>query len=288
MKKMVTIGAALLATLSLSACGNSTSSTTGNNAFNAKKAHGKYYFDGKTANLHDVKIHIDHVQFYQASEETNNKNLICFDYTITSKTDKDINALTGWQAVFNAYQDNKNTEGKLEVGALPPDTSDQVLHDQDQTIKKNGTVKCRAAYELDSTSKPVVLKATQGVDGKFLGKKTYKLGKLSNRSQNSEASSSSQSAKSDVKASKANKISHSSKPNKDNKTTSNSDSANDDSSAYYASLQKANDDYWNNLTPQEKAEWNQWGEAESRANDPYQNGYYSSSSISAPQVSNNN
>lgn len=106
------------------------------------------------------------------------KNLICFDYTITNKTDKDINAIDGWQAVFNAYQDNKNTEGKLQVGALPPDTSEKVLDIQDQTIKKGGTVKCRASYELASTSKLVVLKATKGDSGKYLGKKVYYINKL--------------------------------------------------------------------------------------------------------------
>lgn len=177
MKKAITIGVTILAGISLSACGNSTNKQSTNSS-TTQQTQRKYYFDGKTANLHDVKIHIDHVKFYQASEETNNKNLICFDYTITNKTDKDINAIGGWQDVFNAYQDNKNTEGKLEVGILPSDTSEQVLHNQDQTIKKNGTVKCRAAYELDSTKKPVVLKASQGTDGKFLGKKVYKISKL--------------------------------------------------------------------------------------------------------------
>ena len=89
---------------------------------------------------------------------------------------------------FQVSEDNKNTEGKLDVAAMPADTSDQILHDQDQTIKKGGSVKCRTAYELDSTSKPVVLKATQGVDGKFLGKKTYKIKNL--KTPNSESTDS--------------------------------------------------------------------------------------------------
>lgn len=194
MNKAITIGAAVMMSLSLAACGISNVSKSSSNSQTTKKSHSQYYFDGKTVNIHDVKIHIDKVKFYQASEYTGNKSLICFDYTITNKTDKDINAIDGWQSVFNAYQDNKNTEGKLEVGALPPDTSDQVLHDQDQTIKKNGTVKCRVAYELDSTSKPVVLKATQGVDGKFIGKKTYKLSKLIKNSQSNLSSERDQAA----------------------------------------------------------------------------------------------
>lgn len=174
MKKMSLLCMSALACLSLAACGNQSKSAK-NTAATQSSVKSKYYFDGTTANLHDLKIRIDKVSYYPGDETTDNKNLICFDYTITNKTDKDINALTGWQAVFNAYQDNKNTEGKLDVGPMPDDTSTQVLHDQDQTIKKGGSVKCRTAYELDSNSKPVVLKATQGVDGKFLGKKTYKL-----------------------------------------------------------------------------------------------------------------
>lgn len=188
MKKIITLSATALACLSLVACGNSNAKESSTASSTIKATKSKYYFDGKTANLHDIKIHIDKVSYYPGDETTENKNVICFDYTITNKTDKDIDALTGWQSVFNAYQDNKNTEGKLDVAAMPSDTSDQILHDQDQTIKKGGSVKCRTAYELDSTSKPVVLKATQGVDGKFLGKKTYKVKSL--KAPNSEATNS--------------------------------------------------------------------------------------------------
>lgn len=178
MNKVITISATTLACLSLVACGNTTSKKASSANSSSQVAKSKYYFDGKTANLHDLKIHIDKVSYYKGDDTTDNKDVICFDYTITNKTDKDIDALTGWQATFNAYQDNKNTESKLDVAPMPSDTSDQILHDQDQTIKKGGSVKCRTAYELDSTSKPVVLKATQGVDGKFLGKKTYKVKSL--------------------------------------------------------------------------------------------------------------
>lgn len=187
MKKIGLICVTTLACLSLAACGNSNAKKSSTASSAAQTTKSKYYFDGKTANLHDIKIHIDKVSYYKA-DEMNDKDVICFDYTITNKTDKDIDALTGWQSVFNAYQDNKNTEGKLDVAAMPSDTSDQILHDQDQTIKKGGSVKCRTAYELDSTSKPVVLKATQGVDGKFLGKKTYKVKNL--KAPNSEATNS--------------------------------------------------------------------------------------------------
>lgn len=197
MKKIGLISLTALACLSLAACGKQTA-THKSSTTKTTQVHKKYYFDGKTANLKDEKITINKVSFYKGDDSTNNKNLIVFDYTITNKSDKDINAITGWQAVFNAYQDNKNTEGKLEVGPLPNDTSEEILHNQDQTIKKGGHVKCRTAYQLDSNSKPVVLKAVKGYDGNFLGKKTFKLGKFktaefkSSQTQTSSANSSSQ------------------------------------------------------------------------------------------------
>lgn len=40
------------------------------------------------------------------------------------------------------------------------------------------------------------------------------------------------------------------------------------SSTYYSSLHQADIDYWNNLSPQEKAQWSQWESAEHWANDP--------------------
>ena len=162
MKKATIILASLLACTSLTACGSQTKNNKWSSTTHAS-TQSNYYFNGTTANIHDVKIHIDKVSYYPAGEGTNNKNLICFDYTITNKT---------------------NTEGKLEVGALPEDTSEQILNDQMQNIKKGGSVKCRAAYELDSTSKPVVLKATQGVDGKVIGKKTYNINKLKSQTNN--------------------------------------------------------------------------------------------------------
>ncbi len=60
-----------------------------------------------------------------------------------------------------------------------------------------------------------------------------------------------------------------------NEKESSSSSSNKDDDAYYSSLAKANKDYWNNMSPEDKAKWQQWGEAESRANDPYQNGLIS-------------
>lgn len=194
MKKIITLGVTVLAGLSLAACGNNKTNSTSTSTTSSKATHGKYYFDGTVANASDVKIKITDVKFYKGDESSNNKNLIAFEYEITNKSDKDINAIEGWQAIFNAYQDNKNTEGKLKVGPLPNNTSEQILHDQDQTIKKNGTVKCIAAYELDSNSKPVILKATKGYDGNVLGKKTFKIKEFQDQSESVNGSDSTSNA----------------------------------------------------------------------------------------------
>lgn len=164
------------------ACGSNKSTNT-NNATNSsktsqatKKAPSEYYFDGTTANIRDLKIKITGVKFYDGLTE-NDKKVIAFEYDLTNKTNKDIDVNTGWLAVFNAYQDNKNTDGKLEVASTPTNYNN-ILKNQDQKIKKNGHLNFVVAYELDNDTQPVVLKATKGFDGKFLGQKSFKIGKF--------------------------------------------------------------------------------------------------------------
>ncbi|MFD0897352.1 DUF5067 domain-containing protein [Loigolactobacillus binensis] len=147
-----------------------------NDQVTVQAAKKKYYFKKDTAKLRDLKIKIDKVRFLSPSEDgTTDKNMVVFEYSITNLSNKDIDAVTGWQAVFNAYQKNKDTEGKLEVGSTPSEYQD-AIDVQTQKINKNGTVKCVTAYELADTKTPVVLKATKGFEGKKLGQKTYKIG----------------------------------------------------------------------------------------------------------------
>ena len=72
-----------------------------------------------------------------------------------------------------------------------------------------------------------------------------------------------------TKKSVANSSSRSaSQANQTNKQSTPQNNSSDDSSAYYSSLHQADVDYWNNLSPQEKAQWSQWESAERWANDP--------------------
>lgn len=256
MKKLTLISAVLITGLALGGC-STTSKKSTTSKTKTQQVHKKYYFDGKTANLKDEKITIDKVSFYKGDETTNDKNLIVFDYTITNKSDKDIDAISGWQAVFNAYQDNKNTEGKLEVGSLPNDTSEEILHNQDQIIKKGGHVKCRTAYQLDSNSKPVVLKAIKGSDGDFLGKKAFKLGKF----KSAEISKPSGSEQTNVKTNKVNQQSSAPTNNKKAGSQPNNNSRSGDwhnDPQLWSDVQ--NNDNWKgsmyqNATPQERYDY---------------------------------
>ena len=59
-----------------------------------------------------------------------------------------------------------------------------------------------------------------------------------------------------TKKSVANSSSRSaSQANQTNRQSTLQNNSSDDSSAYYSSLHQANVDYWNNLSPQEKAQW---------------------------------
>lgn len=73
MKKIGLICIVALMCGSLAACSNSSDTAKNTNNSQSKVAHAKYYFDGNTANLHDIKIHINKVSFYKASEDTSNK-----------------------------------------------------------------------------------------------------------------------------------------------------------------------------------------------------------------------
>lgn len=135
-------------------------------------------FDGKVAELNDLKIEIIEYKIIKVGEKGNeygSKPIIAFWYNTTNKSDKEIDPTSAWMAVFTAVQDNnKNMVNELKVTGHPDDS---LLDTQLAKIKKGGTVKNAVAYELSDETTPVTLKATQGVDGKNLGKKDFKIKK---------------------------------------------------------------------------------------------------------------
>lgn len=179
-KSLALTGLTVLLVSTLVGCSNTNSSSkkdSDNNAKTVKVAKkDKYYFKDNKLVIHDLNIRITQTKIIQPGETGNEygeKPVIAFWYKVTNKTNKEIDAMTAWIAVFKAVQDNNsNTVNELEVASLP---DDRFLDTQSQTIKKNGTVENAFAYTLSDTTTPVKLTATKGVGGKKLGSMTYKL-----------------------------------------------------------------------------------------------------------------
>lgn len=173
----------LLTGLSLAGCSASSSNKPSSKPkTDTVKTTSKYYFDGKKASIRDLDITITKVRFFKGATPKE-KNQIAFEYTVKNKSKKKLDITTSWLAVFNAYQDNKNTDGKLEVGATPMNYYGEILDNQNKTIKKGGELKGAIAYDLDSKKIPVTLKATKGAMGPKIGQKIFKLEKFQSQKQ---------------------------------------------------------------------------------------------------------
>ncbi|MFT9005527.1 MAG: DUF5067 domain-containing protein [Liquorilactobacillus hordei] len=179
MKKIGTVLAGVICTLSLVSCGNTSNKSSSKKASTAKTItvgkQQKYYFKNNVAEIHDIKIQITNVEI-KTADQTNgysDKPLIIFIYKVTNKTDKKIDPISAWLAVFNAYQDNdKNSVNELDIGST---IDEKYLDTQSEQIKKDGTVENEITYELSDMSTPVKLQATQGMDGKKLGYQMYRI-----------------------------------------------------------------------------------------------------------------
>ncbi|WP_204254101.1 DUF5067 domain-containing protein [Mammaliicoccus sciuri] len=177
MKRVIVI--LFAAILLLSACGEKGEKETikdSENKTESKKDEVGFKNDLVTLNKGSIKI-LD-VKLRNASDETNGKETIVFTYEATNKTDEDFSAQAFWIAAMKVYQENKNTENKLEVGSTPTTgVYEKYFENMTDTIKKNGKAKGVVAYNLEDDNY-VTLKAIQGNTDKELGKKTYKLSDL--------------------------------------------------------------------------------------------------------------
>lgn len=134
------------------------------------------YFKDNEAKLVDLKINITETKVIPVGEKGNEygeKPVFAIWYDTTNLSDKDIDPISAWAAVFTAIQDNNpNSVNELEVGMAP---DDRFLETQLESIKKGGTVQDAIAYELDDLETPVTLVANQGIGGKELGRQDFKI-----------------------------------------------------------------------------------------------------------------
>ncbi|WNO29728.1 hypothetical protein [Bacillus phage SDFMU_Pfc] len=186
MKKKLIFSAALVLSLGLAGCGEEkakeepqkeeTSVPVSTDKTDKEEKSEDVYFKDGEAKLEDLKIKITETKVIPVGEKGNEygeKPVFAIWYETTNLSDKEIDPITAWAAVFTAIQDNNpNSVNKLSVGMSP---DDRFLETQLETIKKGGTVPDAIAYELDDLETPVTLVATQGIAGKELGKQDYQI-----------------------------------------------------------------------------------------------------------------
>ncbi|WP_201750548.1 DUF5067 domain-containing protein [Senegalia massiliensis] len=186
MKKILALFMILLMTFSLIACGDSskdedtedTSVDTQESDAEENKDESKndVYFKDNEVKIEDLKIKIKETKVIpvgEAGNEYGEKPVFAIWYETTNLTDKEIDPLTAWIAVFTAIQDNdENAINELEVGSLPDENH---LDSQSEAIKKDGTVENSIAYELDDLETPVTLVANQGIAGEEIGREEYEI-----------------------------------------------------------------------------------------------------------------
>lgn len=177
MKRVIVI--LFAAMLLLSACGEKDKKETIKDSENKTESkENKVGFKNDLVTLNKGSIKILDVKLRNASDETDGKETIVFTYEATNKTDEDFSAQAFWIATMKVYQENKNTENKLEVGSTPTTGKyKEYFENMTDTIKKNGKAKGVVAYNLEDDN-DVTLKVIQGNTDKELGKKTYKLSDL--------------------------------------------------------------------------------------------------------------
>ena len=254
MNKIVTVGAAALMSLSLAACGNSKSNTSSNSATSSKKVAPKYYKVGDTVKVGKVTYTLKSVEVTSERNEFADdqpKNVIKVVYHVKNNSNEELSVGTD----LDAYGPDNN---KLKTYPIDDTTVDTIAAGKETDVTTGFGANKLGTFELQfsplvSTEKPV----------KFRVKVKAKHHKSESATDSSNASSAS------TKKSVANSSSRSaSQANQTNKQSALQNNSSDDSSAYYSSLHQANVDYWNNLSPQEKAQWSQWESAEHWANDP--------------------
>lgn len=177
MKRVIVI--LFTAILLLSACGEKDKKEKIKDSENKTESkENKVGFKNDLVTLNKGSIKILDVKLRNASDETDGKETIVFTYEATNKTDEDFSAQAFWVAAMKVYQENKNTENKLEVGSTPTTGKyKEYFENMTDTIKKNGKAKGVVAYNLEDDN-DVTLKVIQGNTDKELGKKTYKLSDL--------------------------------------------------------------------------------------------------------------
>ncbi|PFA66952.1 hypothetical protein CN403_23945 [Bacillus cereus] len=97
-------------------------------------------------------------------------------YDFTNDSDKPLKPMEPFIECFNATQETEQTIDELDIAASPQGEKYEKLTEITETdVKPGATVQAVISFEINDISKPITLKATQGLSGKTLGEKVYNL-----------------------------------------------------------------------------------------------------------------
>lgn len=190
MKKIVRLGLILAVSFGLAGCGSSDSGsdsgsdTSKSSVKESTEVSVPEESDKAEVGFADGTLKIDMATIKIISEEVLQPDAnvyrenpqIAFVYEVTNDDSEPLDGSMAWIACMTAFQETENTVGKLDVGTTPQDEKFEPYRGGEfDELKPGGTKQYVIAYELNDTTTPVVLKATQGVGGKELGEMTYNL-----------------------------------------------------------------------------------------------------------------
>ncbi|MHD0398709.1 DUF5067 domain-containing protein [Staphylococcus simulans] len=126
------------------------------------KAKEKPKIKDNAVEINGVKVKITGTQVIpKGTTEYQRDDVLVVKYEVTnnSKADKDIKPALSYMQVFEAYQDSKDSEKRLEYGSVHSDDIRNERDKGDDIIKKGGTISSVETYKLTDLESPVLLKA---------------------------------------------------------------------------------------------------------------------------------
>ena len=193
-KKLLTIMLAVTMALSFTACGGSsstkpetkvedTSKTEDNKTEDvsvpdeSKAETASVYFKDDTLKIDMATIKITGFEVAPPNTDIGEeKSTLIITYDFTNDSDELLQPGSVWIACFTATQETDTTVDSLDVAIAPQDEKYTQMNDVSFTdVKPGATVQSVISYNINDTTKPITLKATQGVDGQDLGEKVFNL-----------------------------------------------------------------------------------------------------------------
>ena len=185
-KKLVSLLIASVMAISLIACGGETKEEPKKEENKtedvkvpeeSKEEKGDVYFKDDILKIDMATIKITGFEVAPPNTEMGEeKSTLIITYDFTNDSEEVQQPGTVWISCFNATQETDATIDNLDVAMAPQDEKYVEMNDVSYTdVKPGATVQSVISYDINDLSKPVVLKATQGIIGEELGEKIFNL-----------------------------------------------------------------------------------------------------------------